>query len=386
MPAVDTVVQCDVLPSFRVRQVEGMFDVPAEARAARRFVAQLPGDEEPWQIGAIVGPSGSGKTTVARTAFGPAVAERGRWPRARAVIDGFGERPIKTITSTLTAVGFSSPPAWLRPYHTLSNGEQFRCDLARALLRGEPLVVFDEFTSVVDRTVARIASAAVAKAVRAGRVSARQFVAVSCHYDILEWLCPDWVLDLATGELARGSLQRPLYERPPIELELFRCSRTAWRLFAPHHYLSGELHISSQCYLAAWQERPVAFVALLHAAGHRDWLRVSRLVTLPDYQGVGIGSAVLDAVCERAGLGHKRVTITTGHPAMIRRLAHSPLWRRRRIKRSGVGKNTHRAYAASQATARAVASFEYERNGTHPGTGMVHQDQEGPAAAEARGR
>ena len=360
MPAVDTVVQCDVRPSFRVRQVEGMFDVPVEARSARRFTAELPGDDEPWRIGAIVGPSGSGKTTLAKTAFAAALARRRRWPRRAAVIDAFGAWPIKTITATLTAVGFSSPPAWLRPYHTLSNGERFRCDLARALLTGGRQVVFDEFTSVVDRTVACIASAAVAKAVRADRVQARQFVAVSCHYDILDWLCPDWVLDLATGELIRGSLQRPLYRRPAIELELFRCGRETWPLFAPHHYLTGELHVSSQCYLATWQGLPVAFAALLHAVGHRDWLRVSRLVTLPDYQGVGIGGAVLDAVCHQARQTGKRVTITTGHPAMIRRLGNSPRWRRRRITRAGVGKNTHRAYAGCQAAARAVASFEYE--------------------------
>jgi GNAT superfamily N-acetyltransferase/ABC-type uncharacterized transport system YnjBCD ATPase subunit len=362
-----------VAPSFRVRQIEGMFDVPVAQRAARRFVAEVPDARENWRIGAIVGPSGSGKSTVARAAFGPALAVRQPWPKKRAVIDAFGELPIKTITRTLTAVGFSSPPAWLRPYRTLSNGERFRCDLARALLAGGGRVVFDEFTSVVDRTVAQIASAAVAKAVRGGHVACRQFVAISCHYDILDWLGPDWVLDMASGRLARGSLQRPLFRRPAIELELFRCGRQAWPLFAPHHYLSGELHTAAQCYLATWQGRPAAFAALLHSVGHRSWLRVSRLVTRPDFQGVGIGSAVLDAVCRLASESGKRVAITTGHPAMIRHLTASPLWRRRRIRRAGAGKNTHRAYAASQAAARAVASFEYDPDRKNARTGMVGQ-------------
>lgn len=44
-----------------------------------------------------------------------------------------GDRPIKEITGLFTAVGFSSPPSWARPYRVLSNGEQFRCDLAPAL-------------------------------------------------------------------------------------------------------------------------------------------------------------------------------------------------------------------------------------------------------------
>ena len=95
----------------------------------------------------------------------------------------------------LTAVGFSSPPAWIKPYRVLSQGERFRCDLARALLTRKRRVVFDEFTSVVDRTVARIGAAAVAKAVR--RMPEKQFVAVTCHYDVAEWLEADWVLDMA---------------------------------------------------------------------------------------------------------------------------------------------------------------------------------------------
>jgi transcriptional regulator with GAF, ATPase, and Fis domain len=64
-----------------------------------------------------------------------------------------------------------------------------------------PLVAFDEFTSVVDRNVARIGSAAVAKAIRSGQIRCR-FVAVTCHYDIIDWLAPDWIIDMATREFA----------------------------------------------------------------------------------------------------------------------------------------------------------------------------------------
>ena len=71
----------------------------------------------------------------------------------------------------------------------LSGGEQFRCDLVRALLKPGDLVAFDEFTSVVDRTVAKIGSAAVAKSIRKGRIG-KKFVAVTCHYDVLDWLEP----------------------------------------------------------------------------------------------------------------------------------------------------------------------------------------------------
>lgn len=101
---------------------------------------------------------------------------------------------MNDITKMFYAVGFGSVPSWLKPYSVLSNGEKMRVDLARALLEKD-FVVFDEFTSVVDRTVAKTACLAINKAVKR---TDKQFVAISCHYDILEWLCPDWVFDTNT--------------------------------------------------------------------------------------------------------------------------------------------------------------------------------------------
>ena len=287
MPTASAVIECTLPTSFRVKQILGMFDVPHKRKSRQSYEVEIPDLKGPWQIGAIVGPSGSGKTTIARHVYGRRLYTRRAWPKDKAVVDALPQRlTIKQITGTLTAVGFSSPPAWLRPYAKLSNGEQFRCDLARALLTGGKIVAFDEFTSVVDRTVAQVGSAAVAKAIRKKRVPTRRFVAVACHYDILEWLEPDWVVDMATCQLARGCLQRP-----KIKLEIVRCQRSAWEVFAPHHYLSGKLHPSAQCFLTTWKGRAVAFAATISTVGRIRRRRVSRLVVLPDFQGIGIGRA-----------------------------------------------------------------------------------------------
>ncbi|NLF32091.1 MAG: GNAT family N-acetyltransferase, partial [Planctomycetes bacterium] len=250
--------------------------------------------------------------------------------------------------------------AWIRPYRTLSNGERFRCDLARALSTKAELAVVDEFTSVVDRTVGRIGSAAAARAVRGGRVGARRFVAVSCHYDILEWLAPDWVVDMATCRLARGRLRRP-----PLRLELDRCGYDAWRLFAHHHYLTGALHRSAQCFLATWEGEPVAFAAVLPVMGRTGFRRITRLVVLPDYQGVGIGGAVLDAVADLYARRDLRVTITAGHPALLHVLAGSPRWRFRRLARTGRKEHAAIGHSAVTSRGRAVASYEYEGGKDH---------------------
>lgn len=99
---------------------------------------------------------------------------------------------MQDITRTLTSVGLASVPSWLKPYAVLSNGEKMRCDLARAILSDKDLFVFDEFTSVVDRNVAKIGSFAMQKAIRKTN---KRFIAVTCHYDVEDWLLPDWVFD-----------------------------------------------------------------------------------------------------------------------------------------------------------------------------------------------
>lgn len=352
-------VCCLVHDSFRVRQVAGMFDVPLAEKLQQRFEVEVPEADEPWQIGLIVGPSGSGKSTVARQAYGERVYAAGEWAKDRAVVDGFGDAPIKNITGLLTAVGFSSPPSRIKPYSVLSGGEKFRCDLARALACGwqddkspPPIVVFDEFTSVVDRNTARIGSAAAAKSIRQGHVRSR-FVAVTCHYDVEEWLEPDWTLDMATQTLYRRRLRRP-----DVRLEIRRCRRDVWSLFKRHHYLNGGLSTAARCYLATWDGVPVSFCAMLPLMGRRKHWRISRIVTLPDYQGIGIGMRVIEAIGDLYRDEGLKFSVTAAHPALLAHCRRAPQWRLRRVKKFGSSRASHRA-AYHGSGGRVVASFEY---------------------------
>lgn len=372
MTPIDITLTCPVFDSFRVRQVAGMFDVPITERATRKFHVDVPPLDESWQVGLIVGPSGSGKTTIARRLFGDRLYRSRNWQADRAIVDGMGDHSIKTITGLLTAVGLGSPPSWLMPYQALSNGEQFRCDLARALISSGnpidtdgssleafnadatgPLVAFDEFTSVVDRNVARVASAAVARAVRRGTIGCR-FVAVTCHYDVAQWLEPDWTLDMATVAWHGRRLRRP-----SIDLEVFRCERGAWRMFARHHYLSGSLSNAARCFLATWEGVPVAFCATVTLIGAKRRWRISRLVTLPDYQGIGIGTALAEGVAQlHRDQGH-RMNITASHPGVIAHCRRSDRWRTVHVKKTGAA--SARRFIANYrgSGGRAVVSFEY---------------------------
>jgi GNAT superfamily N-acetyltransferase len=346
-------VESPVVESPRVAQMRGMFDLAAEKCSRLQWTVSLPLDERPWNIGLITGPSGCGKSTIARR-FWPSQLHRAfAWPKDAAFLDGFpAGMSIKDITALLSAVGFSSPPAWLRPFHALSTGQQFRVEMARLLAESPDLAVVDEYTSVVDRTVAQIGSAALAKTIRQ---RGQRFIAVTCHDDVEEWLQPDWVYRPAENAFAWRRLRR----RPTLSLTIVRCAASAWRLFAPHHYLSHALNACAVCFLAGWNERPVAFSAWLPFVGAGPPARREhRTVTLPDYQGVGIGNVLSATIASMwKALGYRALSTTT-HPAMMRARHKSPLWRMRRPPSLAVGVE-HRLKKLRHATTRLSAGFEY---------------------------
>ena len=191
MPHFDIVKSSIVKQTFRVAKIQADFDVNIQ-HASEHFSGEIIIPEK-WNIGVIVGGSGTGKTTIAKELFNESVV-KGFDYKSASVIDDMPGKSVEEITKMFYAVGFGSVPSWLKPYDVLSNGEKMRVDLARALLEKDK-ICFDEFTSVVDRQVAQTACIAISKAIKKQN---KQFIAVSCHYDILEWLEPDWVFDTNT--------------------------------------------------------------------------------------------------------------------------------------------------------------------------------------------
>ena len=187
MPSFDIVKEVNPDETFRVNSIINNFDLDVE-HIHEQFKGNIDIEDKDWNVGLIVGGSGTGKSTIAKQCFADYYI-KGYEYSAKSVIDDMPKsKSIKDIEKVFTSVGFASPPSWLKPYEVLSNGEKMRVDLARSILEDKELIVFDEFTSVVNREVAKTSSYAISKAVRK---QGKKFIAVACHRDIIEWLEPD---------------------------------------------------------------------------------------------------------------------------------------------------------------------------------------------------
>jgi ABC-type lipoprotein export system ATPase subunit len=320
VPSIDLVVPNNIERTVRVRQLEALFDVPPQEQTKLQWHGDLPIENLNWNVGLILGPSGCGKTQILRQLY-PTFETPLKW-NDKSVVDNFEVGSMQEIAETCSSVGFNTIPAWMRPYSVLSNGEKFRVEMARRLLRDNPIVV-DEFTSVVDRQVAQIGAHAVQKKVRK---MGKQFVAASCHYDIVDWLQPDWILEPATMKfVARGSLR----QRPTLNVEVCRVQYEAWHTFAPFHYLTQDLNKAARCFCLFVNGQPASFAGVLYRPHPKvtDIRGLSRLVTLPDWQGLGLAMILADTL----GAAYKaigcRFHTYPAHPSLIRSFARSQNWR-----------------------------------------------------------
>jgi ABC-type ATPase involved in cell division len=312
--------------SYRAARVKSLFNAENGCNFDLEAEIDLSGD---WQIGAVVGPSGSGKSSIGRVIFGADKIHdytKGWRPDAPVIDDVAPDGDFNEVTGALASVGLGDVPAWLRPFRVLSNGEQFRAGLARLICEKPAEVVVDEFTSVIDRQIARVGSQAFQKAWRRGNPKGK-VVLLTPHYDILDWIQPDWVFDTKTKEFERGRLRR----RPNIELEIFKTDGGYWRFFKPHYYLDLPFPPAAEYFVGVADGELACHLAvapMFQIGGYR----ATRLVTMPEWQGAGVGVRFLNWAAryhlEGNGRGGKAYPtyFHTSHPQLCAALRRSPLW------------------------------------------------------------
>jgi len=267
----------------------------------------------------IVGTSGSGKSTILNTLgnrqaqFDPGVN----------VIENFST--AERGEELLLATGLRSIPTWFRPPGTLSNGERHRFEMALCIDQG--ITTVDEFTSVVDRDTAKSLAYSMRQYYDRSDQTEPLYIA-SCHRDIIEWLDPEWVYDTDLCVLENRRLPHRL-GRPSITLTIRSTGPHYWDMFKKHHYLDTKMSRSGHYYVGLIGDKPVAFHAVLHSTNrdiHSYW-RGHRTVVLPEFQGMGIGTAFSDAIAEFYVSQGVRYFSKTAHPSFGEHREKSPLWR-----------------------------------------------------------
>lgn len=286
-----------------------------------------------WNIGVICGASGSGKSTILRHLCGGdlSVVE---FDNTKSVISNFDKMDAKSASKLLSSIGLASVPTWLRPYSSLSNGEKYRAELAKTICESNSDIIFvDEYTSVVDRNVAMSMSNALQRYIRANN---KKIILATCHYDIFEWLRPNWIYDLNKGGvLEEYDYLRP---RPSIELQVFRTTTDTWKMFKKHHYMTEDLHSAAMCFVFSWNNKIVGFESLLPlpSGNFSNGWREHRLVVLPDYQGCGIGSRISNFIGGVLKADGKILFTKTVNPALGEYREKSPNWQATSHNRKGM--------------------------------------------------
>jgi ABC-type Mn2+/Zn2+ transport system ATPase subunit/predicted acetyltransferase len=322
MPTFNIIKQVQPKKTFRVASIMGKFDLENN-QIKEHFEGNID-IQDNWKIGLIIGKSGSGKTTIAKQLFPNSYVTTFEY-LAESILDDMPKNcSVEEITKAFNSVGFSSPPSWLKPYSVLSNGEKMRVDLARAILEENKLFVFDEFTSVVDRNVAQIGSFAMQKAIRN---SDKKFIAVTCHYDVEDWLLPDWIFNTDTMTFHNNEVQKK--NRPEIKFEIYETrDKSIWKMFSKHHYLSYSHNNAAKVFLLYINQEIAGFISIFHFPHPKvkNFKAVHRLVILPDYQGLGFGILLINKIAEIYKNNKWRFIITTSTPSLIFSLKKSNLW------------------------------------------------------------
>ena len=271
----------------------------------------------------LCGSSGSGKSTILRHHFDTTTVIK--FNNNIPLYQNFSS-PEKA-EQLLIACGLRSIPTWRRPFNTLSTGERHRAECAKHIDMGIDWI--DEFTSVVDRDTAKALSYALQKYFR--RSHKRRLVVATCHRDVIEWLNPDDFYDTDRQEWVNTGLPRGQLWRPTIRLTIRaeKHNENLWRIFGKHHYLSASYNKAANAFAAEIDGKVVGMSSILRFpnGNFKNAWREHRTVVLPEFQGLGIGTALSDTIAATVIAQGFRFFSKTSHPAFGEHRDKSIKWR-----------------------------------------------------------
>lgn len=295
-------LESEIFKTYRCQRAANSLDIDAQKKAIHELKIKADVLSE-YSIGLVLGASGSGKTTLAQQIWGHGIFNS-YLDQSKPVIDQFPiDYSYDQCAELLSGIGLTSVPCWIRPCYTLSNGQKARAEAALSMAQNEELTVLDEWTSVVDRTVAKVMSHCVSKFARKNK---KKIVLLSCHYDVIEWLDPDWIIDCNTQQFIDRRLLSPVdrSRKEKIDFTIREVDGSSWKYFSKYHYLSYRLpggknymfglfvndqQIGFQCFSAYTPYKKTD-----QARGVKRIYHSNRTVIHPDYAGFGLGIRLIN--------------------------------------------------------------------------------------------
>lgn len=297
----EVILQSEIFNNFRCKMACDSLDIDINKKSVHHLKVDNINIPDDWSIGVIYGASGSGKTTLAKQLFGEDCFKT-IMDENTPIINQFPkELSYEDCSSILNGIGLTSVVCWVRPVKTLSNGQRARAEAALLMTQSDAITIIDEWTSVVDRTVAKAMSHCVQKFARRQK---KQIILLSCHYDIIEWVKPDWLIDCNKQQFFLPESEDFFFQRrEQLEFTIREVGRGTWRYFSKYHYLSerlpggkiytfglfhGDNQIGFQCF-ANYTPIRKGYVPIFHS---------NRTVIHPDYAGLGMGIQVINLTSE----------------------------------------------------------------------------------------
>jgi len=293
-------LQSEVSKTFRCTRAANSLDIDVEKKSIHELKISADLESE-FSIGLILGASGSGKTTLAKQIFFEDCFKIDIDPD-KPIIDQLpSDLTYDQCAEILSGIGLTSVPCWIRPIKTLSNGQRSRAEAALQMTKSNDTVVIDEWTSVVDRTVAKVMSHCVQKFARRNK---KKIILLSCHYDVVEWLNPDWIIDCNEQKFIDRRLlpEDERRRKEQLRFEIREVKRSCWPFFSRYHYLSDTMPPNTKaCYGLFQNENQIGFICFTNYTpirkGSRPIYHWNRLVIHPDYAGLGLGLRFANETC-----------------------------------------------------------------------------------------
>jgi ABC-type ATPase with predicted acetyltransferase domain len=287
---------------------------------------------KPGQVVLISGDSGSGKSTLLKE-ISAQISARGNdeFPGGvvsnstieidpnEVLIEGVG-KDVGEAISILSMAGLNEAFLMLRKFKELSDGQKYRFRLARMIDSDADVWAFDEFSSALDRTTAKVVSYTLGKT---ARKLGKTVVVATTHEDLLQDLKPDIWIRKGFGDAVNVQRYTDVAQAFPKgctvlqDLKVMECPHEELKALEKFHYRGSSVGIVRKCFKAMIGSELAAGIVYVYPhfalkgrniampeyAGkttsekirqiNMDISRISRVVVHPKFRSIGLGAEIV---------------------------------------------------------------------------------------------